>query len=74
MIIRGALIFYGKNRGQISHVMVALNGRSCIGAVGGNKYIDSKEMAREVDAKVDVRPIYYRKDMVAIVDPLVNLT
>lgn len=64
----GCLVFYGK-KDRISHVMFCLNSQVCIGAVGGNSKTISIEIANKRNAYVDYRPIDYRRDVVAIVDP-----
>ena len=65
----GCLIFYGKNLGRITHVMVAINSLACIGAIRGNKWVDSVLKAKKRKARVDTRAINYRDDMKLIVDP-----
>jgi hypothetical protein len=65
----GALVFYGKGPKQVTHVMVCVSPRGCIGAVGGNSATVSVEIAKQQKARVDIRPINYRSDLVAIVQP-----
>lgn len=67
----GDFLFYGKNKGSIVHMMMAINSKICIGAVGGNRYIDTawKASQRKPPARIDIRPVRYRHDMVAICDP-----
>lgn len=55
----GCLVFYGENRGEIEHVMFCLDNKRCVGAAG--KYVNVTGV-QETD-------IYYRHDIVAIVDP-----
>lgn len=68
-IERGDFLFYGKNIDSIVHMMMALNDKACIGAVRGGKYIDTPQKAAQRHARIDVRPVNYRRDMVAICDP-----
>ena len=65
----GCVIFYGKRITKITHTMMVFNPKVCVGAVRGNKYIDTPRKALLRNARVDVRPINYRRDIVAIVDP-----
>ena len=58
----GALVFYGNN--GINHVMYCLTDTICIGARGVTKSIETISQAYERGAKVDVRPITYRSDLV----------
>ena len=73
-IRKGNLLFYGSNKWEIVHVMMALNKRCCIGAVRGNRWIDTPEKAEQRSARVDVRPInYHLHPIVAICDPFRGL-
>ena len=65
----GCVAFYGKGPAKITHVMLIVNSEACIGAIRGNKWIDSILKAKKRNARVDVRAIDYRKDLVLIVDP-----
>lgn len=69
----GCLCFYGKGPTKITHVMLAVNSSACIGAIRGNRWIDSVLKARKRNARVDAREINYRKDLVLIVDPFDEL-
>lgn len=69
---RGCLVFYGKSPQKIVHIMFALNNMACIGAVRGNKWIDTITAAKERKARVDFREIDYRNDRVACVDPFLK--
>lgn len=68
----GCLVFYGKGPAKITHVMMAVTPTVCIGAVRGNKWVDTVLRAKSRNAKVDVRAIDYRKDIVLIVDPFME--
>lgn len=65
----GCGIVYGKSSGKIKHIMLCLNDKACIGAIRGNSYVTTVELAKAKKARVDVREIHYRKDVVAIFDP-----
>lgn len=68
---RGDFLFYGKNKGSITHMMMAINDKVCIGAVGGNRYTTTPKRAsrRKPPARIDIRTVRYRHDLVAICDP-----
>jgi cell wall-associated NlpC family hydrolase len=65
---KGCLVFYGKDRQSISHVAVCLTGGQIIEAAGGNSTTKTPEDAAKRGAHVRIRPIDYRKDIVAILD------
>ena len=67
--VRGCLAFYGKNPSRITHVMLIVSSRLCIGAIRGNRWMDTVAKARARGARIDWRPIKYRRDLIAIVDP-----
>lgn len=64
----GYLAFYGTLE-KISHVMLCLNEGECIGCINGDKCCSNEHTARCRQAMVDIRPINYRDDLVAIIDP-----
>lgn len=66
---RGCGAFFGKNATHITHVMLIVNERACIGAVRGNRWVTTPERAARRKARIDIRPINYRKDLVLIADP-----
>jgi hypothetical protein len=66
---RGCGAFYGKNGHSITHVMLIVSPRACIGAVRGNKWTTTPDRAARRNARIDVRPIHYRNDLVLIADP-----
>lgn len=68
-ISKGALLFYGRNSRDISHVALAINAYSVIEAGGGNTSTDSLEKARKLNACVRQRGINLRSDLVAILQP-----
>lgn len=57
-VVLGDLVFYGLP-GHISHVMVALDARMCIGATGGT----SRTLGDDPRACVAAVPIAYRRDL-----------
>lgn len=63
----GCLVFYGKPR--IVHVMICLDDMFAIGAINGGPNCKTVEDAIKYNAFVEVRPIAYREDIHAIVDP-----
>lgn len=68
----GALAFYGKDIKSITHVVFMLDDFSAIGANGGGSQIKTFEDAEKMNAFIKIRPINYRKDLVAVVMPNYN--
>ncbi len=66
----GALAFYGKGVTQINHVAFMLNKDCCIGADSGDHTTVDRATADKMNAFVKVRPVDYRKDLVAIIMPI----
>lgn len=64
----GCLSFYGKTTSKVTHVMLCLTNVACIGAVRGNRHMDTPERAKQHGAEITIRRIDYRK-VLAIVDP-----
>ncbi len=65
----GALAFYGKDNKSITHIAFMLDYERCLGANGGgSKTVDLKS-ADSASAFVKVRPLMYRKDLVAVILP-----
>ena len=64
----GCGAFYGLSPTKVVHCMLVVSPRVCIGGVRGNKWVDSVDKAKSRNARIDVRKIDYRKDLVAIVD------
>ena len=65
----GCVAFYGAHPTRITHCMLIVSPRVCIGAVRGNKWTDTPEKAAARNARIDVRAIGYRKDLITIIDP-----
>lgn len=66
---RGTLVFYGKNLASISHVALCLNPNQVVEAGGGNSETKTLADAIQRQACVRIRPINYRSDQVAMVNP-----
>ena len=64
----GCLVFYGKPA-RVGHVGVCIDATNMIEAGGGDSETTTVEMARRQDAKVRIRPIVRRSDIVAIIRP-----
>lgn len=64
-----ALVFFGKSKDEIGHVALCLDDQLMIEAGGGNKTTTNKEEAARRNAFVRIRPIKYRRDLVALVMP-----
>ena len=67
--VEGCLVFYGKDKDNISHVMYCVNDRICIGSRNGDSTTTTVEKARARKAEVSFRSIWYRKDIVGFVNP-----
>jgi len=65
----GSLIFYGKSVTKISHIGFAIDPYRVIEAAGGNRFTTTKEKAIEDNAYIRIRPIDYRKDRQAYIQP-----
>ena len=65
--VAGCMVFYGKPD-NISHVMFCLNETHCIGAADGGNGCYTRGMAQRIDARVKVKPISYRKDIVGYIN------
>ena len=66
----GCGVVYGKSKSKVTHIMLCVNSRACVGAVRGNKWVDTPEKAVARRARVDIREIYYRKDdFIVMFDP-----
>lgn len=65
----GALVFFGKNADQITHVGFCLNKHQMIEAGGGGSKTISEEVAIKQNAYIKLRPILKRRDIVGYVLP-----
>jgi len=65
----GALAFYGSSIKAIEHVMFMLDDSCAIGANGGTSKVNTFQDALETNAWIKIRPINYRKDLVAVIMP-----
>lgn len=65
----GALAFYGRSQDSITHVGFCLDKFTTIEAGGGGQRTTSFEAAKDSGAVVRIRPINYRRDLVAILMP-----
>lgn len=62
----GALLFFGKSQAAVSHVGIALNRESYLEAGGGGSKTTTPAAAARDNAYVRVRPVTWRRDLVAI--------
>ena len=62
----GSVAFFGKDTASISHVEFVLNDKQFIGCAGGDSTTVTLKEAQDRGAMVRIRPIGYRKDLVAI--------
>lgn len=65
----GAFCFYGSDTEHIIHVTYAVNQFQCVGANGGGSNTLTQHDADKTNAFVKLRPVDYRKDLVAILMP-----
>lgn len=59
----GDLVFYGRER--VTHVMMYMGAGMCVGASGGDSSTTSAEAANQKGAKVKVKSVTYRSDLVS---------
>lgn len=65
----GCLVVYGRSASEITHIMYCLDDEWCVGAQGGNKNTDYPVRAYRIGARVKLKKIRYRDDIVAFIDP-----
>lgn len=65
----GAICFYGKATGSITHVSMCTGEHTVIEAGGGDSTCTSREIANKKGAFVRERPVSFRKDLVAVLMP-----
>ena len=65
---QGALAFYGKPT-RITHIALCIDGYRVIEAGGGRSSTTDYEAAVRANAAVRIRPVRYRRDLVALVMP-----
>lgn len=65
----GAFAFYGSALDHITHITCVLNESLAIGANGGGSKVVDRASADAQDAFIKIRPIDYRKDLLAVVYP-----
>jgi len=65
----GDLLFYGRDKRSITHISIYLGQQMLVEAGGGGARTTTREIAEQMNAKVRIRQIGHRKDMVAIVRP-----
>jgi hypothetical protein len=69
----GALVFFGSGPHGICHVGICVDEIFMIEAGGGDSQVTSDEAAIARNAFVKMRPISYRKDLVATISPSYEL-
>ena len=62
----GDFVFYGRSPSEVTHVMLALNDKWCIGASGGDHTTLTPEIAANQNAMIKVKPINYRSDFLGV--------
>lgn len=68
--VRGGFVLYGESREKITHMMLTLDSKLCLGATGGGSTTGTVEESRARGAYVRQLPINYRKDIICYVDPI----
>jgi len=66
----GSLAFFGRSNDNITHVAWMLDGRHMVEAGGGDGQTLTLGDAIKQNAFVRIRPITYRKDLVAVLRPV----
>jgi len=69
----GCIVFYGKSVNDITHVAYCIGEGKVIEAAGGNRTTVSKKIAEAQNAFVRIRPVGYRKDLIAILNSSTNV-
>lgn len=65
----GSLVFFGLN-GVASHIGIMINETHFIEAGGGGSAVNSIDIAKQKDARVRIRPLTNRKDLIKIIKPI----
>ena len=68
----GCLVFYGKNVGAITHVMLGMSSEFVMGATGGGRKTKTAGDAARQNAFVKMRPVNYRGALHFICDPFLK--
>lgn len=68
--VMGCVVAYGTSS-KITHVMLCLDDKYCIGATGGYSVTTDIEIAADQNAFIKVRPIHYRNDLIGFFDPFI---
>jgi cell wall-associated NlpC family hydrolase len=66
----GSLYFFGKSEKNITHIAFGLTPTQMIEAGGGGSDTRTIEVAAKQGAVVRIRPVNFRKDLVAVLMPL----
>lgn len=69
----GSLAFYGRQLNRISHVAMFMDSSHVIEAGGGNASTTNVEASIRQNAYIRIRPFSQRRDLVAILRPLLLL-
>jgi cell wall-associated NlpC family hydrolase len=65
----GTLAFYGKSPKEITHIAICFDETHMLEAGGGDSKTVTAEDADRQNAWVRIRPIYSRRDLVALIHP-----
>lgn len=65
----GAIAFYGESISHITHVAFCINDRLVVEAGSGGRDVVNISEAQSRGAVVRIRPLKYRKDLVAVLMP-----
>lgn len=65
----GDVMFFGAKSTKATHVTFAMGDGTLIGANGGNALTRTVADAQKRNAKVDIRPVDYRKDLIEVWRP-----
>lgn len=71
-LAKGSVLFFGKNRQEITHVSMAYNEKLMIESSGGDSKTKTLQDAIDKDARVKINPINRRSDLVAVLKPQFN--
>jgi cell wall-associated NlpC family hydrolase len=65
----GTLAFYGKTTNSVSHIAICFDSLHMLEAGGGDSRTLTAEDADEQNAWVRIRPIFSRRDLLALIHP-----
>ena len=69
----GVLAFYGSNPDAPTHIAMLKSARFIVESGGGNSKTTTDAVAAARNAFVRIRPLHYRKDLICMADPFLQV-